>query len=73
MHASLVEDVFCELSREPLGAASLAQVHRAKLRKDGSVVAVKIQHPDVRRNGYTDMDTMDVSTFSSPFPSPYLV
>lgn len=54
-----VEDVFCELSREPLGAASLAQVHRAKLRKDGSVVAVKIQHPDVRRNGYTDMDTMD--------------
>lgn len=49
------------MSSEPLGAASLAQVHSATLRKDGSQVAVKIQHPDVRRNGYTDMDTIDVS------------
>lgn len=58
---SVVEEVFCEFGREPLGAASLAQVHQAKLTRDGSIVAVKIQHPDVRRNGYTDMGTMDVS------------
>lgn len=45
---------------EPLGAASLAQVHRATLRRDGIQVAVKVQHPDVRTNGYTDMDTIDV-------------
>lgn len=58
----IVDEVFSDLSPEPLGAASLAQVHRARLRKDGSEVAIKIQHPDVRRNGYTDMDTIDVST-----------
>ncbi len=46
---------------EPLGAASLAQVHRARLCGDSREVAIKIQHPDVRRNGYTDMDTIDVS------------
>ena len=44
-----------------MGAASLAQCHRGVLREDGRVVAVKIQHPDVGRNAYTDMDTMDVS------------
>ena len=49
-----------ELSEKPLGAASLAQCHRGVL-KDGRVVAVKIQHPNVRRNAYTDMDVMDVS------------
>ncbi len=56
------EEVFAELSEEPLGAASLAQCHRGVL-KDGRVVAVKIQHPDVLANAYTDMDTMDVSLF----------
>ena len=58
-----VEEVFCEVCPEPLGAASLAQVHRARLRRDGREVAIKIQHPDVRKNGYTDMDTIDVSTY----------
>ena len=55
-----VDEVFSDLSPEPLGAASLAQVHRAKLRQDGRPVAIKIQHPDVKKNGYTDMDTIDV-------------
>ena len=49
-----------ELSEKPLGAASLAQCHRGVL-QDGRVVAVKIQHPDVRKNGYTDMNVIDVS------------
>ena len=68
---SIVDEVFSDLCPEPLGAASLAQVHRARLRKDSSEVAVKIQHPDVRRNGYTDMDTIDVSSafHKSPFLS----
>ena len=39
--------------------ASLAQCHRGVLH-DGRVVAVKIQHPDVRRNAYTDMSVIDV-------------
>ena len=60
-----VSEIFSEISPEPLGAASLAQVHRATLRRDGSQVAVKVQHPDVRKNGYTDMDTIDVSAATS--------
>ena len=43
----LLED-FESFSREPLGAASLAQVHTARLRSDGPEardVAVKVQHP----------------------------
>ena len=56
---SPAEEIFTELNEEPLGVASLAQVHRGVL-KDGRVVAVKIQHPDVRKNAYSDMDTIDV-------------
>jgi aarF domain-containing kinase len=55
-----VDEVFSELSSEPLGAASLAQCHKGVLRDGGEVVAVKIQHPDVHTNAYTDMDSMQV-------------
>lgn len=58
----LVDEVFSDLSLEPLGAASLAQVHRATLRSDQSQVAIKVQHPYVRNNGHTDIDTIDVRT-----------
>ena len=52
--------MFSELDEEPLGAASLAQCHRGVLRKDGRIVAVKVQHPDVGTTGYTDLETIDV-------------
>ena len=55
-----VDEVFTRLEEEPLGAASLAQCHKGVL-KDGRVVAVKIQRPDVRENSSVDMDTIDVS------------
>jgi ubiquinone biosynthesis protein len=43
-----VESVFQRFDAEALAAASLAQVHRARLR-DGREVAVKIQYPEIRR------------------------
>src|SRR6185312_10260225 len=39
------EQVFAEWSPKPFAAASIGQVHRAKL-KSGKEVAVKIQYPD---------------------------
>lgn len=53
------DEIFDNFETEPIGAASLAQVHKAKL-KDGSVVAVKVQHPNVRRHSFIDMTTMDI-------------
>ena len=38
-----LEDIFQTIDPEPLGIASLAQVHKAIL-KDGTPVAVKVQH-----------------------------
>lgn len=40
-----IEDDFDDFSREPVGAASLAQVHTAILKGTGRKVAVKVQHP----------------------------
>ncbi|BFZ11791.1 hypothetical protein BsWGS_14830 [Bradybaena similaris] len=54
-----VEDMFVEFDPEPLGAASLAQVHKAKL-SDGQIVAVKIQHPKVKARSAADIRTMEV-------------
>lgn len=54
------DDLFAEFDAEPLGTASLAQVHRAVLRDSGEVVAVKVQHPFVRGNSMVDMKTMEL-------------
>ncbi|GJQ74816.1 hypothetical protein Trydic_g21653 [Trypoxylus dichotomus] len=53
-----VQDIFAKLEPEPIGSASLAQVHKAIL-KDGTVVAVKVQHPSVLGNSRVDMKTME--------------
>ncbi|WFB05859.1 AarF/ABC1/UbiB kinase family protein [Streptomyces sp. LX-29] len=50
-----VDQAFAEFDREPLAAASIAQVHRARLR-DGTTVAVKVQRPGVRESVERDLD-----------------
>jgi aarF domain-containing kinase len=42
-----IEDDFDDFSREPIGAASLAQVHTALLKDTTQKVAVKVQHPSL--------------------------
>ena len=51
--------MFYSFDSVPHGAASLAQVHRATL-KDGTHVAVKVQHPLVKGHSYVDIKTMEV-------------
>lgn len=46
--------VFAEFAETPLASASLAQVHRARLR-DGRAVVVKVQRPDVRERVEPDL------------------
>lgn len=52
-----VQEIFAEIDRTPLGSASLAQVHRAKL-VSGEDVAVKVQRPGVRETMAQDIDIM---------------
>lgn len=53
------EEVFTTFDPEPIGAASLAQVHKATL-PDGTIVAVKVQHPCVQGNSRVDLRTMEI-------------
>ncbi|NKX45006.1 2-polyprenylphenol 6-hydroxylase [Roseicyclus persicicus] len=50
-----VETLFSEVS-EPVAAASIAQVHRARLAHDGREVAVKILRPGIERAFRKDID-----------------
>ncbi|KAI1295506.1 AarF domain-containing protein kinase 1 [Halotydeus destructor] len=54
------EEMFAHFDIVPLGAASLAQVHKAVLKETGETVAVKVQHPLVKKHSFVDMATMDI-------------
>ncbi|EOY17425.1 Kinase superfamily protein [Theobroma cacao] len=43
-----IDELFSEISPEPVAAASLGQVYQARLRHSGQVVAVKVQRPGVQ-------------------------
>ncbi len=50
-----IEEVFSEFS-EPVAAASIAQVHKARLRDTGETVAVKVLRPGIERAFRRDID-----------------
>lgn len=54
------EDLFAEFDRTAFAAASLGQVHRARLR-DGRPVAVKIQYPDMGRTVRSDLRNLQAA------------
>jgi predicted unusual protein kinase regulating ubiquinone biosynthesis (AarF/ABC1/UbiB family) len=56
------EEVFDGFEREPFAAASLGQVHRARLRS-GEAVAVKVQYPGIDRS--IDSDFANLKTMLS--------
>lgn len=52
-----LEEMFEHVERTPIAAASLAVVHRARLR-DGTEVAVKVLRPGIRHSLATDLATL---------------
>jgi ubiquinone biosynthesis protein len=51
------EDLFDHFETEPLAAASIGQVHRARL-KDGDEVVVKVQRPGIRKIVEVDLEIL---------------
>ncbi len=53
-----ISKAFAEFDREPLAAASLAQVHRAYMRT-GRAVVVKVQRPNIREQIVEDLEALN--------------
>ena len=54
-----IDQLFRDFAPNPIGVASLAQVHRAFDRRTNRPVAVKIQHPDLQEFARVDMMTVN--------------
>ena len=62
-----MDDMFVSFDEKPIGAASIAQAHRATLRptRDGQApeeVIVKVQYPDVSELFEADLSNLEVAT-----------
>ncbi len=55
-----LSDIFEDFQEEPIAAASIGQVYRARLREDGREVAVKVQYPGVAAAVRADMQNLDM-------------
>ncbi|NVO22456.1 2-polyprenylphenol 6-hydroxylase [Donghicola mangrovi] len=64
-----VEEIYSEFS-EPLAAASIAQVHKARLADTGEEVAVKVLRPNVERAFRRDIDAFYFAAKVIEFLSP---
>ena len=53
-----ISEVFEEFDEEPVAAASIGQVYRARLADDGRLVAVKVQYPGVAAAVRADMQNL---------------
>ena len=56
-----MKDVFEEITPEPIAAASLGQVYKAKLKASGETVAVKVQRPGIEPIIYRDLVLFRIS------------
>lgn len=64
-----IEDLFTEITPEPVAAASLGQVYKAVLRDTGETVAVKVQRPAVLETVSLDLHlARELGLFARNFP-----
>jgi len=54
-----LEEIFSDIEETPIAAASLAQVHKARLKGSNQEVALKIQRPDIAETIKSDMDILE--------------
>lgn len=53
-----IEEQFTDFESTPLATASIAQVHAARLREDGTSVVIKVQRPALREQIEADLEIM---------------
>lgn len=51
-------ETFSIFDVEPLAAASISQVHRGVLKKEGHIVSIKVQRPGIRAKMESDLDIL---------------
>ncbi|KAI0644509.1 ABC1-domain-containing protein [Trametes meyenii] len=56
-----ISEYFEDFDPNPIGVASLAQVHVGRLRQTGERVAIKLQHPHLQEFCEIDMEMVEVS------------
>lgn len=56
-----IHEIFEDFNPNPIGVASLAQVHVGRYKKTGQLVAVKLQHPHLAEFSEIDMETVEVA------------
>ncbi|MBC2722212.1 AarF/UbiB family protein [Desulfosporosinus sp.] len=62
---SPLEEVFSSFDKKVIAAASIGQVHRARLRATGEQVAVKVQRPRIKAMIETDLEILlDLATLA---------
>src|SRR3984893_1578319 len=55
-----ISEVFATFEEEPIAAASIGQVYRARLKDDGREVAVKVQYPGVAGAVRADLQNLEM-------------
>ena len=51
-----INKIFYSIDIEPIGSASIAQVHRAVLRSNNKLVVIKVKRPGIEKILYTDIE-----------------
>ena len=54
-----IESVFSTFDNDAVAAASISQVHRAVLKKEGAIVVAKVRRPGIRKKIQADLNILE--------------